>query len=268
MPMPAAHQDPEQGRQETGLTQHQRSVRPQIGLLSRRHPAVAHAFAALRACENVKQLVGAGSRFVGQEPLRHIPAIGGSDLEHLLRQGRKAGAGLDERIEILLLFDGHLGPAQGKRLEFLLIERPQLLIFLLEGRIGRQEVGADGADRHRHAATQIGVADQQALARVGRWNGTLLVDDRGRFLQHQLGERRGLDREDLGRRLLIGRVRDHLGLVLGGAQFIEQRLGLLPVQLVLLDGPMAGETVHLRTAFLDLFPEHTPLSLEGLVSGN
>ena len=75
------------------------------------------------------------------------------------------------------------------------------------------------------------------------------------FCSMSLGERRGFGREDLGCGLFIDGVGDRLGLVLRPAQFVEQRLGLLPVQLVLLDGPMARKTIHLGAPLLDLFPE-------------
>ena len=52
-----------------------------------------------------------------------------------------------------------------QKIEFLLIERPEILELCLEGRVSGQQIGADGADRHGHAAAHVGKADQQALAR-------------------------------------------------------------------------------------------------------
>jgi hypothetical protein len=42
-----------------------------------------------------------------------------------------------------------------------------------------QQVGADRADRHRHAAAHVGKVNQQTLARIRGGYAALLVDDRG-----------------------------------------------------------------------------------------
>ena len=77
-----AHQHPEQGHQETGFGENRRTVRLQTVLLPRNHAARTRARGVLRAREDIEQLVGAGRGFVGQEPLRHVPAVRGPDLEH------------------------------------------------------------------------------------------------------------------------------------------------------------------------------------------
>ena len=64
---------------------------------------------------------------------------------------------------------------------------------------------------------------------IGRGNVAFLVDDGGRLLQHEFGQRSRLGREDLCRGLLVDGVSDRFGLVLRVAQFVEQRFGLLPI---------------------------------------
>ena len=262
------HQHPEQGHQETGFRENRRAVSFEAVLLPRNHAARTRACVVLGPCEDVEQLVGAGRGFVGQKPLRHVPAVRGPDLEHFLRQRREFGAGFNERIEGLLLIARHLRAALRQRVEFLLIERPELLELVLEVDVRGQQIGADRADRHRQAAAHVGKIDQQALARIGRGDAAFLVDDRSRLLQHEFGERRGLGRQQLGGGLLVDGVGDGLGLVLRVTQFVEQRLGLLPVHLVLLDRPLARETVHLGAARLDVLPQHGAFGLECVVAGD
>ena len=240
----------------------------QVVLLPRNHTARTRARGILRSREDIEELVGAGRGFIGQEPLRHVPAVRGPDLEHFLRQRREFGAGFDECVEGLLLIARHLRPPFRQRVELFLIERPELHELGFESRVRGQQIGADGADRHCHAAAHVGKADQQALALIGRGNVAFLVDDGGRVLQHELGERRGLGRQHLCRGLLVDGMGNRLGLVLRAAQFVEQRLGLLPVLLVLLDGPVARETIHLGAMPLNVFPEHRAFGLECVVAGD
>ena len=200
--------------------------------------------------------------------MRHVPTVGGADLEHLLRQRCEFGAHADEGIECALLSTGHLRSTLRQCIDLFLIERPEALELRFERRIGGEQVGADRANRHRHAAAGIGKSNQQAFALVGRGDAAFLIDNGGNFLQHEFGERGGLGRKDFCSGLLIDGVRDRFGLVLRIAQFVEQRFGLLPIQLVLLDRPMAGDTIHLRAVFLNSFPKPGAFGLERLVAGN
>ena len=139
-------QHPEQRHQETGFGQRSGTVLLQVLLLPRNHAARTRSGAVFRACEDIEQLVGTGCRFVAQEPLRHVPAVRGTDLEHLLRQRREFGSRIDQRVEGLLLIARHLRAPLRQRIELLLIERPEFLELLLEIHVRGQ---ADRRGSHR-----------------------------------------------------------------------------------------------------------------------